>query len=114
MNKSIWKEHARTHKQISEFTHSQKEKPNTPWHKLEKSQRREIIKHRHSCKNYTKIFLGVFIGSVAIASVIALKKEAKPATSIQTKVEFNIATADPYAISSATASNGVRLTSSKN
>ena len=114
MNKSIWKEHASIHKQISEFTHSHKEKPNKPWHKLEKSQRREIIKHRHSCKNYTKIFLGVFIGSVAIASVIALKKEAKPATSMETKVDFNITTADPYAISSVTASNVVRLNSSKN
>ena len=108
MNKSIWKEHASIHKQISEFTHSRKEKPSTPWHKLEKSQRREIIKHRHSCKNYTKIFLGVFVGSVAIASVIALKKEAKPATSMQTKVDFNIATADP-AISSATTSDAMEF-----
>ena len=86
MNKSIWKEHATIHKQISEFTHSNKEKPHTPWHQLKKSQRREIIEHRHSCNNYTKIFIGFFIASVAIAGVVSLKKEAKSATADQEKV----------------------------
>ena len=83
MNKSIWKEHATIHKQIAEFTHSNKEKPHTPWHQLEKSQRREIIRHRHSCNNYTKIFIGIFIASVAIAAVASMKKEAKSATADQ-------------------------------
>ncbi|AKN60338.1 hypothetical protein WB44_03480 [Synechococcus sp. WH 8020] len=77
MNKSIWKEHATIHQQISEFTHSNKEKAHTPWHQLEKSQRRQIIQHRHSCKNYTKIFLSFFIATVAIASVVSIKEEAK-------------------------------------
>ena len=83
MNKSIWKEHATIHKQISEFTHFNKEKPHTPWHQLKKSQRREIIQHRHSCNNYTKIFLGFFIVSVAIAGVVSIKKDAKSSTTPQ-------------------------------
>ena len=83
MNKSIWKEHATIHKQIAEFTHSNKEKQHTPWHQLEKNQRREIIRHRHSCNNYTKIFIGIFIASVATAAVVSIKKEAKSATADQ-------------------------------
>ena len=87
MNKSIWKEHATIHKQISEFTHSNKEKPHTPWNQLGKSKRREIIQHRNSCKNYTKIFLGFFIASVATTSVVSIIKQAKPATSSQQKTD---------------------------
>ena len=59
---------------MPEFTHSGNEKPNTTWHEPENSQHREIIKHRRSCKNHTKIFLGVFIGDVAITSIITIKK----------------------------------------
>ena len=71
------------HKQISEFTYSDKEKPHTPWHQFEKRQRREIIRHRHSCNNYTKIFTGIFIVSVAIEAAVSMKKEVKSATEYQ-------------------------------
>ncbi len=90
MNKSIWEEHATIHKQIGEFTHANKAKPHTPWHLLDKSQRREIIQHRHSCKNYTKIFLGVFIATVAIASIVSIKEERKPAMSLLQRNSINL------------------------
>jgi hypothetical protein len=88
MNKSIWKEHALTHRQTSEFVHANKEKPHTPWHQLEKSQRREIIEYKHTCKNYTKIILVFFVVSMVVASIIAVKNKTNPDVSSQQEVEF--------------------------
>ena len=88
MNKSLWREHALTHKQISEFTHANKLKPHTPWHQLEKKQRREIIEHNHTCKSYTKFFLGFFVVSVVIASIVTINNKTNPDISSQQRVEF--------------------------
>jgi beta-lactamase regulating signal transducer with metallopeptidase domain len=88
MNKSIWKEHALTHRQTSEFVHASKEKPHTPWHQLEKKQRREIIEYKHTCKNYTKIILGFFVVSIVAASIVTVKNRTNPEVSSQQEVEF--------------------------
>ena len=89
MNKSIWKEHALTHMHTSEFTHANKEKPHTPWHQLDKQQRREIIEHNHTCKSYTKIFLGFFAVSVVVAGIVTVKNKTNAEVSIEQGQEFS-------------------------
>ena len=83
MNKTLWKEHGLRHKHTSEFTSKTMNRTHTPWHQLQKSERRAIIQHGQSCKHYTNIFLGFFIITVVIASAITIRKEFKPAMTSQ-------------------------------